>query len=107
MVNDRKILVVFLFITFLLLLRDIPYFNVFIIDKLWIVYILVIAIIGFFFIPRKKVYLKIALFFLLFLALILTLMVVRVGADAIGIVIYLLLWLVVIQKIFSLIREKV
>lgn len=107
MANNRKVLVIFLFITFLLLLRDIPYFNVFIIDKLWIVYIFVIAIIALFFIPKKRVYLKIALFFLLFLALLLTLTGVEVGADATGIVIYILAWLVVIQKIFVLIREKV
>lgn len=107
MVNNRKVLAFFLFITFLLLLRDIPYFNVLIINKLWIVYIFVIAIIALFFVSRKKIYLGVAFFFLLFLALILTLAGVIVGADAIGIVIYILVWLVVIQKIFALIREKV
>lgn len=107
MVTDRKVLVVLLFMTFLLLLRDIPYFNVFVINKLWIVYIFVIAIITLFFVSRKKFYLGAALFFLLFLALTLTLAGVRVGADAIGIVIYILVWFVVIQKIFTLIREKV
>lgn len=106
MTNDRKLLVAFLFVTLILLLRDTPYLNVLIINKLWIVYILVVAIIGFFFIPRNKTYLITALFFLLFLAPILTLTGITIAVEVIGIIIYVLLWFFVLQKIIFLVKEK-
>lgn len=106
MTDDRRLILAFLFITLILLLRDTPYLNVLIIDKLWIVYVLVVAIIAFFFIPRKEGYLITALFFFLFLALILILTGITFAAEVIGIIIYILLWFIVIQKIIYLVRSE-
>lgn len=106
MTNDRKLLIAFLFVTLILLLRDTPYLNVLVINKLWIVYILVVAIIAFFFIPRKEGYLITALFSALFLALILIFTGITFAAEVIGIIVYVLLWFVILHKVIFLIREK-
>lgn len=104
--SDRKLLMVFLFITLILLLRDAPYLNVLIIDKLWIVYILLISLIIFFFIPRKQTYLTVALFLLPFIALIFSLLKVSIGSEVVGVIFYFFLWLVVLGKILAFMREK-
>lgn len=106
MTNDRRPIVALLFIMLILLLRDTPYLNILIINKLWIVYLLVVAIIAFFFIPRNKGYLTIALFVSLFLALILILTGITFVAEVIGIILYVLLWLIVLHKVTSFVRER-
>lgn len=106
MKNDRKLVIFFLMIMLILLLRDTPHINLLIIDQLWIAYILVIGIIVFFFIPRKEAYLPVALFVLLLLALIFTIVGIAVAIKVTGIIIYFLLWIIVIQKTYILIRKR-
>lgn len=106
MTNDRKLFLIFLLLTFILLLRDTPYLNILVIDKLWIIYVLIIAAFAFFFIPKKKIYLLIALFLLLLGALILTFMGIEIAAEVIGIVLYAILWFIVLQTIFVLVQGK-
>lgn len=106
MTNDRKLLFAFLFVTLILLLRDTPYLNILVINRLWIVYILVLAIIAFLFIPRREGYLIPVLFFALFLSLILILTGITFVAEVIGIVIYVLLWLIVVHKVIAFVRER-
>lgn len=105
--NDQRLLIVFLITTLILLfLRDAPYINVFIINKLWLVYILLILVIVFFFIPRKESYLWRTLFSLPFVALIFTLLRITIAAEVIGVVLYSILWFAVIFKIIYYVREK-
>ncbi len=105
--SDRRLLIAFLFTTLiLLLLRDVPYINVYIINKLWVAYVLLILVIVFFFIPRKESYLWGTLFFLPFIALIFTLLRIKIAAEVIGVVLFLILWLAVLLKIISFVREK-
>ena len=104
--SDRKLIIIFLFIIFTLLLRDAPYLNVFIISKLWIVFILLISAIVFSFIPRKTVYLWGILFLLPFIALIFVLTKITIAAEVIGVIFYSILWFVALYKIFSFMGEK-
>lgn len=104
--NDRRLLIAFLFTTLILLLRDAPYINVLIVNKLWIAYILLILVITFFFIPRKESYLWETLFLLPIIALIFTLTRITIGAEVIGVIFYSILWFTVIFKIISFVREK-
>lgn len=104
--SDRRLLIAFLFITLILLLRDAPYLNVIIIDKLWIVYILLISVIVFFFIPRKEIYLRGTLFFLPFISLIFALAGIGIVAEVVGVILYSFLWFAVLGKVLSFIREK-
>lgn len=104
--NDRRLIIAFLFIILILLLRDAPYINVLIINKLWIAYILLILVITFFFIPRKESYLWGTLFFLPFIALIFTLTGITIGAEVVGVIFYSILWFTVLFKIISFVQEK-
>ena len=104
--NNRRLLIGFLFLVLTLLLRDAPYINVFIIDKLWLVYVLLILGVAFFFIPRKAGYSKGTLFSLPIIALAFTLVKVAIAAEVIGIILYLILWIVVLFKVISFVREK-
>lgn len=104
--NDRRLLMAFLFITLILLLRDAPYLNVLIVDKLWIVYILLISVIVFSFVPRKQIYLTGVLFLLPFTALIFSLLKISIGSEVVGVIFYFFLWLVVLGKVFAFMREK-
>lgn len=107
MMNDRRLLIAFLLTMLILLfLRDIPYFNVFIISKLWLVYVLLILVIVFFFVPRKESYLWRTLFLLPFIALIFTLLRIAIAPEVIGVIFYSILWFAAIFKIFSFLREK-
>jgi len=104
--NNRRILIAFLLIINILLLRDAPYINVFVIDKLWVVYILLILGIVFSLIPRKERYLWGVLFFLPLIPLILTLVRIPIAAEFIGVVFYSILWFTALFKIVSFVREK-
>lgn len=104
--KDRRILIAFLLIINLLLLRDAPYINVFVIDKLWVIYTLLILGIAFFLIPRKESYLWGALFSLPLIPLIFTLVRIPIAAEFIGVIFYSILWFAVIFKIISFVREK-
>ena len=104
--KDRRIIIAFLFIIIILLLRDAPYINVFVIDKLWVVYILLILGAVFSLIPRKESYLWGVLFFLPLIPLIFTLVKIPIAAEFIGVVFYSILWFAVLIKIVSFVREK-
>lgn len=104
--NDRRLLIAFLFIILILLLRDAPYINVLILNQLWIAYILLISVIIFFFIPRKENYLWGIIFFLPFIALIFTLLRIAIGAEVVGVIFYSILWFAAIHRIISFVREK-
>lgn len=104
--NDRRLIIAFLFIIFTLLLRDAPYLNVLIINKLWIVYLLLISLIVFSFVPRKKIYLWATLFFFPFIALIFALTKITIAGEVVGVIFYSSLWFIAVYKIFSFMREK-
>ncbi|MDP2638253.1 MAG: hypothetical protein Q8P26_04295 [Candidatus Levybacteria bacterium] len=106
MSSDRKLLIAFLFTTLILLLRDAPYLNVLILNKLWIAYILLIAVIAFFFIPRNVIYLKGTLLVLPFVALVFGLIGVPIGAEVVGIILYSVLWFAAVLRLISFMREK-
>lgn len=102
MITQKKLIIFFLFSTVLLLLRDTPYLNVLIIERLWIIYlILLIWIISHFF-PRRSGIFFLGVFSLLFVSLMFSFTSIAIVPEVIGIIIYVLLWLIVLQKIVTL-----
>ena len=90
-----------LVILFTLLLRDLPYFNVIVIGKMWIVYLLLFLAL---FLSRVRM--KITTFYgiimLLFgLALAFSIFALKFFSETIGIILYFSLWIVWGVKMWS------
>lgn len=106
MISQKKLVLFFLFSTVLLLLRDIPYLNVLIIEKLWLIYLLLLFWILSYFIPKKVDIFFFAVFSLLFIALLFSFLKITIIPEAVGIIIYALLWLIIVQSIIQLVRSE-
>lgn len=106
MQSERKFLLFFLLTTALLFIRDTPYINVLIIDKLWIVYIVVFSILSLFFIPKKEGMLLKFTFVLLFISAVVSVLGISIAAEVLSFIIYILLCFVVILRIFKIHKIK-
>ncbi len=96
-------LVVLVLIT--LLVRDLPYFNVLVINRIWIVYLLALLLIflsNIRFHVRYVVYFTLALFVV---GLVLTLLRLTFFADGVGVIIYFALWIILIHRIFLYFKQ--
>lgn len=97
--KNKKLATFFVLFLILILLRDIPYINIFIIDKVWIAYsVLLFAI----FLPRNM-----AFFFILAVGFIMgaflsTLIKFPLVAEIFGVVLYVLLWIVFINTVVAI-----
>ncbi|EKD65342.1 MAG: hypothetical protein ACD_50C00116G0007 [uncultured bacterium] len=106
MIDHKKLVLFFSISVVLLFLRDTPYLNVLIIEKLWLIYLLLLFWIFSNFIPKRTGIFFFAAVVLFLIALIFSLLKIEIVAEAIGIVIYVLLWLIVLQKIVYLVRSE-
>ena len=88
-----------------LFLKDAPYVNTLFLDKIWIVdgiLILTLLLSVFYFSERKNNFL---IFLLIIIAALLSLFQFTKLADAVGIALYLLLWLAVLMQIKSFVSH--
>lgn len=93
----KKLFLYILLILATLFLRDLPYFNVLFIHQLWIVYFILLLILLFTSIKFDRRIVVGASFFLLLVALVLTLLKMSFFADAVGVFLYFLLWFIAVD----------
>ena len=99
--NNKKLTLFIVFLFIVLFLRDTPYLNVFVINKIWILYIILFF---FLFPPRNQIHFFLFAFVCLILALFITLFKFYILAEIFGTIAYFLLWTVVVLKIKALIK---
>lgn len=101
--NVKKIILVIALLILLLLIRDVPYLNIFVINKVWIGYIILL----FFLFPPKNVK---HLFYLTAFFFCMGVLFVFINfpliSEAQGIILYFLLWIVLVLKIKELLKDK-
>lgn len=89
-----------------LFIRDLPYINVLIISKIWIVYLLVLLVIFLYKVNFNVRYvLYSALLFFIF-AFFLTVLSLSFFSEGAGVILYFSLWIVLIHKLVFYIKEK-
>ena len=105
MVTLKHILWLCIFILVTLLLRDLPYVNVVIINKMWIFYLIILLLVGLSSIKFKVSLVTHTTFALFLIAFILTILKLNFFAEGIGILIYFSLWVILIHKMVTFFRE--
>lgn len=100
-VTKKSVFLIF-FLLLVLFLRDTPYINVYIIDKVWILYIALFFVA---FPPRSIFHLVILTLAFLIIAYIFTLLKFLIIAEIFGMVIYFVLVVVIILKIYLFISD--
>ena len=103
MIVNKKFAFLVILLYCIIFLRDVPYINTWIIDKVWILYLVCFYGGLMLFKKTKTIYM---LFFFLVVALIATLLDLSLGAEIVGIGIYFLLWATVFLKIKSHVTSK-
>ena len=98
MISQRRLVWLSIFILLTLLLRDLPYVNVVVINKMWIIYLLILLFIALSSIKFKVSIVLYTTILLFLIAFIWTLLRLNFFADAIGSLIYFSLWIIFIHK---------
>jgi hypothetical protein len=80
-----------------LLIRDLPYINVTIINKIWIIYLLLLLVLALMSIRFRYAHILLCTSILIFTAFVLELLSIVFVADMIGIFIYFLLWIILLH----------
>ena len=91
--SRRQTTILVLAILLTLFLRDLPYFNVIVIDKMWIVYLLLFLLILVSFIHMKITTFYYIIVFVFSMVLVMTLLSLRFFAESGGIILYFSLWI--------------
>ncbi|OGG24524.1 hypothetical protein A3A79_05060 [Candidatus Gottesmanbacteria bacterium RIFCSPLOWO2_01_FULL_43_11b] len=89
-----------------LLLRDLPYANVIFINKIWLLYLLILLLIILSSMKFKVTLVSYLTGFLFFVAFLLTLLKLTFFAEAIGALIYFSLWIVLVHQIILFYRQS-
>lgn len=105
MLTSRYIPLVGLLILLTLFLRDVPYFNVFIIGKIWILYLLIFLIFVMAGIRFRHTIFLPGTVMLFLLAYVLTIADITFLAEAIGILIYFSFWIIFIHALIISIKQ--
>lgn len=105
MLNNRNIIIFLFFILATLFLRDVPYFNVLFINKLWILYFFMFVFFLIYVFRAKLKYLLYSCLVLIIPTLFFLLIKLGYFAETVGVVVYFFLWVVVIDKIRSLVKD--
>lgn len=112
MFANFKFLIVFFILITLLIIREIPYVNIVVKDKLWVAGIISYIILALLFIPsnflaryRKASYLIIAFIFTSFVLFISTLIRMSVLSELFGTALYALFWVMVVYKILAYLKS--
>lgn len=107
MINSyNKIYLLIILMLAFLLLRDMPYINVLIINKIWAAYIICFALVLFSFISLKVRSILIFLTILFLTSIVLNILRFYSISEISGIIIYFLLWFLAISKIKFLINSS-
>lgn len=101
MLSYKKILILLMLTLVILITRDLPYANVFIIDKVWMIYLAMLLLL--YFPTNIRFYYFIAGFFI-FLDLLVSLFHFSIFSEILGILIFILLWVIAIFKIKFLLK---
>lgn len=89
-----------------LLMRDLPYINVVFIGKIWILYLLILLFVVLSSIKFRFALVTYGTVLLFVIVAVLTLLSLIFFAEAIGVLIYFSLWILVIHEIFSFYKEQ-
>ncbi len=106
MITTKHIFALSLVILFTLLLRDLPYINVIIIGKIWIIYLLILLLFLLSSIRFKFAMVSYLTILLFLAAFVLTLFNLTFFAEAIGILIYFSLWILFVNKVIMFFTEQ-
>lgn len=99
MLTGKYVQLIGLLILLTLLLRDVPYFNVLIIGKIWILYLLIFLVIVMAWIRfRYAIFLQ-GTVILLLVAYVFTIAGIPFLAEAIGILVYFSFWIIFIHAV--------
>lgn len=105
MIRDKKILLFIIALLITLIARDMPYINVFIIDKIWVIYAIFIVVFSLLFIPLRFAFFSTGVVILFSASIVFTLLKYSALAEISGLGIYFFLWVIVIYKIRKLIQS--
>lgn len=105
MITTRALYLLGLLILFTLLIRDLPYVNVAIINRMWIVYLVILLVTVLSSLKFRYAPVLLVTCALFFIAYILTILSIVFVADAIGILIYFSIWILLIHLIVTTFRE--
>lgn len=101
MLTPRHIFAFSMLILFTLFLRDLPYINVFVIGKIWIVYLIILLLLLITIIKFNVSIISYVTGALLLASLVLTLLDLSFFAEMIGVFIYFSLWIIFLYKMMS------
>lgn len=97
MEQQKKLIGIIFVLLVLLFFRDVPYLNILVLPRIWIVYLLLI----FYLLPFRSitiVYVGAAVS--LVLSLFFTLLSFSVGAEIFGVLIYVCFWIIVVYRLY-------
>lgn len=103
MIQQKKLIGIIFILLVLLFFRDTPYINVLVINRIWVLYLLLI----FYLVPFRNitiVYVAIAIF--LIAAYVLTILSFSIGAEILGVIIYVCFWILACHKLYRFFRSK-
>lgn len=106
MITHQHILALTILILVTLLLRDLPYFNVIVINKIWILYLIMLLLVALSSIRFKFSIVSYVTLLLFVAAFILTLLGLTFFAEGIGTLIYFALWILLIYNIISFMKKS-
>ena len=99
----KKLFIYTSLLTGILILRDVPFINLYFIDKVWVIYLVAFLLI---FLPKRFGILFYACLISLFLAFLFTMLNYIFASELLGIVVYFLMWILVCKESFKIIRSK-
>ena len=106
MFNNKYLFFITLLVLLTLLIRDLPYVNVAIIGRMWIVYLLILLVVILTSLRFKYTLVLGATYFLFLIALTFTLLSIPFIADAIGVLVYFSLWILFCHDLITTLRKK-
>ncbi len=106
MQKERFLFLLTVLILITLLLRDLPYFNVLIVNRIWIIYLLILLLLILSGMKFKVRHVSYAVLLLFIGAFILALLGLTFFAEGVGAVLYFALWIVFIHGIYSFLKES-
>lgn len=102
----KHLYILSLAILFSLLLRDLPYMNLIFIDKMWILYLLILLLVFLSSIKFQVTIVSYVTALLFLVSFVLTVLKFTFFAEAIGSLIYFSLWVLLVHKIISYFHQS-
>ena len=100
---NSKLITVIIILLLLLFFRDAPYVNIFVVNRIWIFYLLIVL----YLLPiRSIVIFYVAAAVLLVLSFLFTFLSFPMGAEILGIIMYMCLWVIGIYTVYGIFRSR-